>query len=165
MKKRLSALISFIVVLLHLSLGNPSAAEASKPGLFLQLGHANSVWSVAFSLDGTQLASGSADRTIKLWESVNGNIMMNMILLPGNQWLAYHPKKLVYNSSFPPTQNEQYAAIRFENKTFPVYPLEYYRDELKRPTNLLQAFQKPQPNIQPKWLRLWRDRTEVVGPD
>jgi hypothetical protein len=137
-----------------------AASEKSSPELFLQLGHTSPVWSVAFSPDGSQLASGSNDSTIKVWDGTQGHILMSMALLPGNQWLAYHPKKLVYNSSFPPTQNEQYAAIRFENKTFPAYPLEYYRDELKRRTNLLQAFREPQPEIQPKWIRLRWDRTE-----
>ncbi|MDZ8238224.1 MAG: hypothetical protein RMZ69_13780 [Nostoc sp. ChiQUE01a] len=31
------------------------------------VGHANPVWSVAFSPDGQTLASGSGDQTIKLW--------------------------------------------------------------------------------------------------
>ncbi|HJZ67192.1 MAG TPA: hypothetical protein VKF81_03525, partial [Blastocatellia bacterium] len=30
-------------------------------------GHADSVWSVAFSSDGKMLASGSSDNTVKLW--------------------------------------------------------------------------------------------------
>ena len=33
--------------------------------------HSGSVYSVAFSPDGTKIVSGSADRTIKVWDIVN----------------------------------------------------------------------------------------------
>ena len=33
--------------------------------------HSGSVYSVAFSPDGTKIVSGSADRTIKVWDMVN----------------------------------------------------------------------------------------------
>ena len=35
-------------------------------------GHSNSVNSVAFSPDGTRLASGSHDNTVRLWDTVSG---------------------------------------------------------------------------------------------
>ena len=31
--------------------------------------HSDYIWSVAFSPDGTKIVSGSADRTIKVWDS------------------------------------------------------------------------------------------------
>jgi WD40 repeat protein len=34
-------------------------------------GHTNSVLSVAFSLDGKRLASGSDDHTVKVWEAAS----------------------------------------------------------------------------------------------
>jgi hypothetical protein len=68
-------------------------------------------------------------------------------------------EKLVYNSSL---QGDKYAAIRFDQHLRPVYPLVYYRQELKR-TNLAQAFLLPHPEIAPKPLRLWWDRTENKG--
>ncbi|GCA84352.1 serine/threonine-protein kinase F [Microcystis aeruginosa NIES-2522] len=36
-------------------------------------GHSNVVWSVAYSPDGRYLASGSGDKTIKIWEVATGN--------------------------------------------------------------------------------------------
>ena len=37
-------------------------------------GHTDLVWSVAFSPNGQTLASGSQDRTIRLWNPNNGNL-------------------------------------------------------------------------------------------
>jgi len=36
-------------------------------------GHSNPVWSVAFSPDGSKLASGSDDKTIKIWSVSDGS--------------------------------------------------------------------------------------------
>ena len=102
-------------------------------------GHTGFVGSVAFSPDGKTLASGSADNTIIQWDSKSQENVTRTVLLPGNQWLIYHPRKLVYDSSYPETQEENYAAIRFDGQLRPVYPLQYYRQELKRENGLLEA--------------------------
>jgi hypothetical protein len=76
---------------------------------------------------------------------------VNMAHLPGNEWIAFHPQKWVYNSSL---QGDEYAAIRFNNQLHPVYPLRYYRQQLKQ-SDLYQALSMPQPFIKPKPIRLW----------
>jgi WD domain, G-beta repeat/AAA domain len=121
--------------------------------------HNSPVSAVAWSPDSKTLASGSGDNTVKVWDTAAGDIQMDITLLPGNEWLAYHPQKLVYNSSL---QGDEYAAMRFDKQPYPVYPLRYYRQELKR-TDLPQAFFLPQPVIQPKRLRWWWDRTDNKG--
>ena len=41
-------------------------------------GHAHSVLAVAFSPDGRRLASGSADRTVKIWDSATGKELFTL---------------------------------------------------------------------------------------
>jgi hypothetical protein len=103
--------------------------------------------------------SGSFDSTINILDAISGSIKLSIALLPGNEWIAYHPQKWVYNSSL---QGDEYVAIHFDNQLHPVYPLKYYRQELKRP-DLEQAFLGPQPFIKPKSTRLYWDRFENKG--
>ena len=42
-----------------------------------------------------------------------------MVHLPGNEWIAYHPQKWVYNSSL---QGDEYAAIRFDHQLIRFIP-------------------------------------------
>jgi WD40 repeat protein len=44
------------------------AAAAARPGVAVLTGHAGAVDSVAFSRDGTTLATGSADGTVRVWD-------------------------------------------------------------------------------------------------
>ena len=92
-------------------------------------GHSNYVESVSFSPDGTTILSGSRDNTINLWSIETNQILMSINFLPGNEWLAFQPGHLYYNSSH---QGDKWAAIRFENRNDKVFPLNYYKEQLKR---------------------------------
>ncbi len=58
--------ISIALVVLCACLGTVRAQDQGAPAIFPQLGHSLLVESVAFSPDGTVLASGSSNKTIKL---------------------------------------------------------------------------------------------------
>src|SRR4051812_32925618 len=56
-------------------------AQAQKPELVTQTGHDSQVASVAFSPDGTILASAAGDNTIKIWDVASGQELRT---LPGH---------------------------------------------------------------------------------
>jgi WD40 repeat protein len=69
-----------VMVLAWLSLLSPRLATAQgRPDIeWMAGGHADYVNSVAFSPDGTLLASGSDDKTIKLWRVSDGSLVRTL---------------------------------------------------------------------------------------
>ncbi|CAG8237735.1 unnamed protein product, partial [Penicillium olsonii] len=67
--------------------------------------HSSSVWAVAFSPDGKQIVSGSADGTIKLWDSTTGDLQKT--LEDHSNWVhtvAFSPdSKQIASGSFDKT--------------------------------------------------------------
>ena len=49
------------------------------PLLMNLIGHSESVWSVAFNHDGSRIVSGSTDHTVKLWDSVTGQVLNTFV--------------------------------------------------------------------------------------
>ncbi|KPA10419.1 hypothetical protein MHK_009379 [Candidatus Magnetomorum sp. HK-1] len=116
-------------------------------------GHSSDVWSVSFSPDGRRIVSGSYDKTVKIWDAKTGNQLMTFYLLPGNEWLAWKPGKVFYNSSH---QGDEWAALRFNNSNNDIYPLEYYRDTLKK-DQWVKANDVLSPELKQKYFKRWWD--------
>ena len=60
------------VVILQVAVMALGAIAQEKPEVYVQLGHSGTVRSVSFSPDGKLLASGSHDKTVKLWDVATG---------------------------------------------------------------------------------------------
>jgi hypothetical protein len=117
--------------------------------------HASEVSAVAWSPDGRTLASGALDGILNLWSRDDGDARLSVASLPGNEWLAFRPGRLPYNSSL---QGDDYASVRFDSQLRPVYHLPgkcglignlcNYRETLKR-ADLQQALSGVDPVIKP----------------
>jgi hypothetical protein len=122
-------------------------------------GRSGPVLSVAWSLDGKTLAIGGADASFRFFSLYLNEDLLTCYRLPGNEWISFRPGHLPYQSSL---QGDQYMAVRFANQLRPVYPLTYYRDELKMNDQPKTLAGTP-PQIKPKPIRYAWDNFENKG--
>jgi len=114
--------------------------------------HSSPVRTVCFNSDLTYFISGSEDNMIKIWPKGAIQEKMTICLLPGNEWISYQPNNVVYNAS---PQGDEWASIRFYNQNDKIYPLAYYRHELKK-KNWDRIDPDIKKKIDPKYIkRLW----------
>jgi len=78
-------------------------------------GHKRIVWSVKFSNDGTQLASGSFDYSVKLWSTVNGQLL----------WVNREHGETVVDLAF--SHDGSMLASTSDDKTIRIWDLKTHR--------------------------------------
>lgn len=95
-------------MLLSLLLFTGMPSRAQKPELVVSTGHSSYVTSVAYSPDGTFIASASLDRTIRLWAAATGKELRAFRVpgvSPAEISFSLDGKTLLAGSSPPSTQS------------------------------------------------------------
>ena len=134
---------------------------------------AGMVNSVAYSPDGTRIASAAYEGWLRTWQV--GQLTPDMVhqRLPGRRWIAFRPGRLRYVAN---SGAERHVRVRFNGRRCPlfrvfhgggcpVYPLEWYRGQLRvdpRAPDLDATLQEDHPEIRAWELRMVWDRTDLV---
>ncbi|MCS7227404.1 MAG: hypothetical protein NZ839_00380, partial [Endomicrobia bacterium] len=97
-------------------------------------GHTGWVYSIVFGPDGKYLASGSRDGTVKLWDSVRGELIITIVATKEGEYVVYTPDG--YYDWSPKGHN--LVSVRLNNKLVP-YDEEYkYKQKFHRPDIIQQ---------------------------
>lgn len=101
---RFKSLLRFLSVwfgiIFILSISPVSAAD--KPEIFVQMGHTDSISTIAFSPDGKYILSGSMDKTLKLWDVSTGREIRTFKYTKSIYTLAFSPDgKLAVSNGGP----------------------------------------------------------------
>ena len=102
-----------------------------------------------WSPDGKILAGGNGVSSVSFCDAFTGDILLSTTRLPEGEWLAFKPGFPVFAGS---AQGANYAAVRFDHRFNPVYPLRYYENVIMR-DDLRTALSMPSPLISPKPIR------------
>ena len=58
--------------------------HAQEPKLILPIGHTMKVTSAQFSPDGKKIITAFLDRSAKIWDAVNGTLLVDFVSIPKN---------------------------------------------------------------------------------
>src|SRR5207249_1465665 len=74
----LAVSLSFLACTPSFAVGPGKDEKLQEKPVFILAGHGDGIFSVAFSPDGSSLASASRDRTIKLWDMATGQVIRTL---------------------------------------------------------------------------------------
>ncbi len=96
------------------------------------IGHTGDVWSVAVSPDGSLLASGSHDQTLRLWNLLTRENLLTLFHGTDGEWVAWTPT-FHYTASRNGDRILGWHINRGEDKAADYMPIAQLKDKFYRP--------------------------------
>jgi hypothetical protein len=120
------------------------SAVSSDRQLRTLAGHTARINSIAFSPDGTLIASAADDGSTFLWDSNTGEHLLTLIsLYDGAEWIAVTPQGLFDGT--PVSWNQ--ILWRYNQDTFNVAPIEWFFNEFYSPGLIADIFAGKRPRV------------------